>query len=97
MLILRKLKKQTYTELYTKWDSYIPYKYKQNLILTLLDRAIKICSNYKLIHKEFQNISVALQKKPISKFFSRQTNFKLSQQKVFKLKRTISQPTRKVR
>ena len=35
-------------------------------------------------------------KKRISKFFSQQTNFKLSQQKVFKPKKTISQPTQTI-
>ena len=56
------LKKQTYTGLYTKLDSYISYKHRQNLVLTLLDRAFKIHNYYKLIRKEFQNTFVSLQK-----------------------------------
>ena len=63
-----------------------PYKYKQNLVLTLLDRAFKICSNYKLIHEEFQNtcISAALQKNEFPNSFLDKQIFKLSQQKLFK-------------
>ena len=98
MLILRKLennlkttvfKKQTHTELYTKWDSYISYKYKQNFALTLLDRAFKIyrLSNYKLIHEEFQNIFVVLQKNVyqnsfLDKQISNYLNKKFSKQKI---------------
>ena len=63
-------KKQSHTGLYTRWDSYIPYKYKQNLVLTLLERAFKICSNYKLIHKEFQNILLHFKKMDFQILFS---------------------------
>ena len=28
-------------------------QYIKNLVLTLLDKAFKICSNYDLVHKEF--------------------------------------------
>ena len=42
--------KKTFTGLYTKWDSFIPRKYKINLINTLLDRFWKICSNDNLFN-----------------------------------------------
>ena len=55
--------------MYTKWDSYTPFHYKQNLVATLLDRAYKICNSWKLIHEEFERITKTLQTNVYSKSF----------------------------
>ena len=47
-------RKPTFTGLYINWQSYVPLKYKKNLLFTLLDRAYKICNSYAFIHQEFQ-------------------------------------------
>ena len=38
-------RKPTHTGLYNKWSSLAPIKYKINLIRSLVNRGIKICSN----------------------------------------------------
>lgn len=38
-------RKATFSGLYTRWDSFVPYQRKINLIRTLMFRALKICSN----------------------------------------------------
>ena len=52
-------KKSTFLEVYTKWDSY---KYKSSLINTLLHRAHQICSSFTLLHKEFNQFFLVLEK-----------------------------------
>ena len=42
-------RKQTFTGLYTKWDSFTPRKYKINLIRTLTYRCFRICSTPSLL------------------------------------------------
>ena len=37
-----------------KFASYLPRTYKKNLILTLLNRAYEICSNFELLHTEIE-------------------------------------------
>ena len=49
-------RKSTYTGLITKWDSFVPDSYKVSTISSMIYRAIKICSSFKLIHKQFQTI-----------------------------------------
>ena len=44
----RKRKKTTFTGQYLRWNSFSPQKRKLNLILTLTNRALKICSPDKL-------------------------------------------------
>ena len=46
-------RKPTYTELITKWHSFVPRSYKTNTICNMLYRAIRICSTYELMHEEF--------------------------------------------
>lgn len=50
-------RKETFTGLGLKYDSFVPSMYKDNLILTLLNRAYKICSNYNALHEEILKIS----------------------------------------
>jgi len=49
-------RKPTFSGVYTNYDSFIPRSYKSSLVSTLLYRAFSICSNWKLIHKEFDGI-----------------------------------------
>ena len=41
--------KKTFTGLYTKWDSFTPWKYKINLIVTLTYRCLRNCSSSSLL------------------------------------------------
>ena len=49
-------RKPTYTGLITKWNSFVPYSYKVSTISSMVYRAIRICSSYKLLHEEFEFI-----------------------------------------
>ena len=53
-------RKPTNTGLYSKWSSFVPRRYKYNLVNCLLDRASKICSSYESISSEVDNIKVML-------------------------------------
>ena len=57
--------KPTFLGLYAKWDRYIPTKCKANLIKNLLHRAHQIT----FLHKEFNKISLALEKNDYPKNF----------------------------
>ena len=52
--------KPTNTGLYSKWSSFVPRRYKYNLVNCLLDRAYKICSSYESVCSEVDNIKVML-------------------------------------
>jgi len=52
----RVYRKSTFTGLLTKWDSFVPKKYKLNAISIMVYRAIKICSTDKALHNEFNFI-----------------------------------------
>ena len=67
-------KMPTFSELYTKWDSYTPTKYKRNLINNLLHRAHQICSSFTLLHKELNQISLVLEKKWLPQKLSKQSH-----------------------
>ena len=54
-------RKPTLTGLYNKWSSLAPTKYKINLITSLINRAIKICSNRQLLFLECEKITKMLQ------------------------------------
>ncbi|CAF3273243.1 unnamed protein product [Rotaria socialis] len=49
-------RKKTTTKLMLKWDSLIPTAYKRSSIISLVTRAIRICSKYGPLHDEFQQI-----------------------------------------
>ena len=55
-------RKPTHTGLYINWLSFVPFRYKLNLIKWLLDKAFKICSNRPLMQKELDFISTLLGK-----------------------------------
>ena len=56
-------RKPTYTGLLTKFDSFIPERYKQNLISIMVYRAFHICSNYMNFHIEIEFLRDIFQKK----------------------------------
>ena len=48
-------RKPTFTGLYTRWDSFCPMKHKTNLVRSLTNRAVKICSKTTL-DEEIQSL-----------------------------------------
>jgi hypothetical protein len=49
-------RKKTATKLMIKWDSLVPKAYKTASVTAFVNRAIRICSRYDLLHEEFQKI-----------------------------------------
>ena len=47
----------TNLDIYTRWDSYVPNRCKQNLVWTLLLRGYSICNSSQLRKKKFQTFS----------------------------------------
>ena len=55
-------RKHTNLGIYTRWDSYVPNRYKQNLVWMLLHLGYSTCNSAQLRKKEFQKISNLLEK-----------------------------------
>ena len=81
--------KPTKTNLLTKYTSFSPLHYKQNLVNNLLQRSYSICNSYTTIDSEFQSIKDTLLKngyplsfidKCIREFFNRKFNPKRPKQ-----------------
>ena len=79
-------RKDTFSGVYSNFKSFMPERYKQGLVSTLLYRAYTISSSYQSIHKEIENLKKIFSKngypskfvdKCIFKFFD-----KLYQKKV---------------
>ncbi|CAF3250684.1 unnamed protein product [Rotaria sp. Silwood2] len=49
-------RKPTFTGLLTNWNSYVPIQYKKAIIASMVNRALNICSTYKLLNDEFHEI-----------------------------------------
>ncbi|CAF4227154.1 unnamed protein product, partial [Rotaria sordida] len=49
-------RKPTFTGLLTNWNSYIPIQYKKASIVSMVNRAFNICSTYKHLEDEFNEI-----------------------------------------
>lgn len=49
-------RKKTTTKLMLKWSSLVPTSYKRSSVASLVNRAIRVCSSYHLLHNEFQYI-----------------------------------------
>ena len=62
ILKLSTFRKPTNTGLYINWQSFVPSRYKLNLVKTLLHRAYGICNSYSLIHEDFQGASYTLKR-----------------------------------
>ena len=59
-LVTSTFRKPTHTGLYTKWNSFVPRRFKINLINCLLDCCYRICSSYEIICDEFEQIKTML-------------------------------------
>ena len=42
----------TFSDVFTNFDSYLPLSCKSGLILSLLNRAFKLCFNFEIFHQE---------------------------------------------
>ena len=62
-------RKPTHTGLFAKWSSFVPRRYKVNLVNCLLDRCYKICSFYELICEEVEHIKTMLSRNGYPKYF----------------------------
>ena len=62
ILKLSTYQKPTNTGLCINWQSFVPFRYKLNLVKTLLHRAYSICNSYSLIHEDFQGKSSILKR-----------------------------------
>ncbi|CAF2900990.1 unnamed protein product [Rotaria sp. Silwood2] len=49
-------RKPTFTGLLTNWNSYVPIHYKKAGIVSMINCALNICSTYKLLEDEFNEI-----------------------------------------
>ncbi|CAF3195184.1 unnamed protein product [Rotaria socialis] len=49
-------RKDTFSGLITKWDSFVPKSYKYSAISSMAYRAMKICSTHQALHDEFEFI-----------------------------------------
>jgi len=49
-------RKPTHSGVYTHFASFLPTRLKRQLVVTLLERAYKICSGYELLHREFEDL-----------------------------------------
>ncbi|CAF1282043.1 unnamed protein product [Rotaria sordida] len=49
-------RRPTFTELLTNWNSYVPIQYKKVGIVSIVNRALNICSTCKLLEDEFNKI-----------------------------------------
>jgi hypothetical protein len=49
-------RKDTFTGLLLKWDSFVPIEYKKASIVSMVQRALAVCSTYTLLASEFDKI-----------------------------------------
>ena len=63
-------RKPTHAGSYTKWNSFVPRRFKMNLIICLLDRCYRICGSYKIICDEFEQIKTMLSRNSYPKYVS---------------------------
>ena len=73
-------RKNTNSGICTRWDSYVPNRYKQNLVQTLLHRGYNICNSLQLRKKVFQKILNLLEKNgfPLNYYINRQIQYFLA-------------------
>ena len=49
-------RKETFTGLMTNWHSFVPHSYKKASVVSMIQRALSICSTYALLANEFDQI-----------------------------------------
>ena len=55
-------RKPTHSGVYTHFSSFIPHRFKRQLVVTLLQRAYSICSDYVSLHREFDDLTTMLRR-----------------------------------
>ena len=55
-------RKPTHSGVYTHFSSFIPHRFKRQLVVTLLERAYSICSDYMSLHREFDDLTTMLRR-----------------------------------
>ena len=51
-------RKTTHSGVYTHFSSFVPFKFKRQLLMTLLYRAYELCSDFELLHCEYERLRV---------------------------------------
>ena len=54
-------RKETFTGLMTNWHSFVPFSYKKSSVVSMIQRALSICSTYSLLDKELLKIRTVCQ------------------------------------
>jgi hypothetical protein len=49
-------RKETFTGLITNWHSFVPFSYKKSSVVSMIQRALSICSTYSLLDQELTKI-----------------------------------------
>ena len=62
-------RKPTFSRVFTNFGSHISKSYKYNLLLTLLHRAFKLCSNFELFHQEIDKLKTIFENNGYPKRF----------------------------
>ena len=55
-------RKPTHSGVYTHFSSFVPFRNKRQLVVTLLERAYSICSDWALMHIEFEKLTAMFRK-----------------------------------
>ena len=55
-LLITVYRKPTHSGVYTHFSSFVPDRLKRHALVTLLERAYKICSDEELLHREFDDL-----------------------------------------
>ena len=62
-------RKSTFSRAFTNFGSVTPKSYKYNLLLTLLHRAFKLCSNFERFHQEIDKLKTIFENNAHPKSF----------------------------
>ena len=62
-------RKETFTGLMTNWHSFVPFSYKKSSVVSMIKRALSICSTYSLLTEEFDKIRTICQKNDYPAWF----------------------------
>ena len=62
-------RKPTFSGLFTNFESFTPKSYKCNLLLTLLHRTFKLCSNFERFHQEIDKLKTIFENNGYPKSF----------------------------
>ena len=49
-------RKQTFTGLMTNWNSFVPFSYKEARMVSMIERALSVCSTYSLLEDKLNQI-----------------------------------------